>query len=180
MVRGFIKPNFNVVEVIDQIESLKQNGITTENISINKSFDEFRDDITDNDTVIIISFVDIFSSLTELFATAIEFCSRNISLVSLNEPKLVINNEHIVLIESLQKIGSTLRAERTKKGLSNAVAQGKKLGRPYGSTKVNSKVLAVEKLIKTSSVSIEKACQIVGCSTKTYYRYREKKAAKNN
>lgn len=175
MVRGFIKPNSSVIEVISLIEKLKQNGVSLENISINQTFTEFCSEVTNGDTLIIESFTDVFSSLTELFTTLIDFNERKISLTSLNEPDLVIKEEQTALIETLHKIGGKLRAARTKRGLTNAKAQGKKLGRPFGSTKVDSKVSAATKLTKTSNMSIEKACEIAGCTVKSYYRHVGKK-----
>ncbi|MEG2760900.1 MAG: hypothetical protein RR921_06150 [Mucinivorans sp.] len=78
------------------------------------------------------------------------------------------------MLIGINSFGKRIRASRTRIGLLRAKAEGKTLGRPVGTTKMAGKVGAIAKLRKESKISISKACEIVDCNPRTYYRHATK------
>lgn len=180
MRKGFIAPKVSAGDMLKMIDQLKEYDVAVENITIGKEFNEFINSVNSGDSIIVISFTDIFGSLTELFTKAIDMANRGIEMRSVNEPNIVFDNEQIELMKQLNKLGYELRTIRTKIGLTKARESGKRLGRPIGSTKIDDKVITAMNLYKTSNISIEKACQIAGCKPRTFYRYQSKGELQNN
>lgn len=178
MKRGYIPQNTSAAEVMQLIHKFEICGISVVDVSINQDFDSLAKSVDQGDTIIVSSYLSVFGSLTELLNRVLELWERAVVLESLSEPTVAATEKEIDYVKQLRELGTLLQASRTKKGLVRAKEQGKKLGRPNGSTKTNPNVLTAINLRKTSKISVEKACAIAGCKPRTYYRYLEQAANK--
>lgn len=174
MKRGFIKNVGSASELQKFIEIFDKSGIEYDDIIVNQDFKDFIKTATPGDTIVIHSYTDVFNSMTDFYTTVIELNERNISLESLSETDIIIGNENIDCIRSLYQLSHKLRKSATCKGLDRLRLEGKKLGRPPGSTKLGDKVSDVTKLRETLNMSISKACSVSGITPRTYYRHKEK------
>lgn len=174
MKKGFIAAFGSVVELKEIITLMEQYGVDNKNIVINQNFEEFTNSLQSGDVVVIPSYADVFMSLPYFLTKYIELSSHGIAIESVMEPSIDISAQNIALIKLLSELGTSIRISSTQRGLTKAKSEGKKLGRPYGSTKLDNEIKEVERLKKETNLSVLKACKIVGCEPRTYYRYREK------
>lgn len=174
MKKGFIATLNSVVEFRDIVKMFEQKGVDAENVVINTSFEEFSQSLSSGDIVVIRSYADVFASLSYFFTKYIELSHRGIAIESIQEPSIDISPANVKLVKLLSDVGTSIRTNSTQKGLMKAKSEGKKLGRPFGSTKLDGKIREVDKLRKDAKMSVAKACKIVGCEPRTYYRYYEK------
>ncbi|MEG2120792.1 MAG: recombinase family protein [Rikenellaceae bacterium] len=174
MTKGYIGQVDTVAKLQDLVLQFNKSGVKSDDIIINNNFNAVVDIVNDGDIILVMSFAELFGSITELFANIIMLAERRVTLRSIEEPLIVVNSQQVEFIKTLNELNGKMRTIRTKCGLQKAKANGKTLGRPVGTTKVDGKVLNAIKLHKESSLSIEKACAIAGCKPRTYYRYLTK------
>lgn len=172
MKLGYINPATTTTELLHQIEQQKTFGVNAENITINKTFPDFIDNIPPECTTIVVtSYCSAISSLTQLLQTVITMHKRGISLESATEPTICPPNGNIESIELIQHIAIELNRINTAKYKNTSTP---KRGRPLGSSKHSNKAKEVDTVRQQMSISIEKACRLVGCQPRTYYRHKAK------
>lgn len=171
MKRGFIQPGKTAAELIRIFKHLEESDVIADNITINSSFDEFVKNVNDGDTVVIDSYIDIFGGLNDMLMRLIELSQRGVIIESFNEPLLKLTANNIDIFKALLSIGIKVKASSTVRGLNKARESGVKLGRPLGTTKADKKVKDANRLHREQGLSITKACKIVGCQPRTYYRH---------
>lgn len=154
MKRGFVIPNATTIELMELIEQLKSRGVPLEHITVHQPFEDFIREVQPGDSITVQSFTDISGSLNHLFTLIIDLHKRDITIESIQEPYLNTSDVSIEMMISLCDLCTQLRTIRTKRGMS--------------------KVQEVIRLRKKSSISIAKACEIVGCQPRTYYRHMVK------
>lgn len=169
MKLGYINPMTTAAELMQQIEQQKSLGVTIENITINKSFAEFVANLPNNCTIVIPSYGSVFSGLSQLLSTLITLYKKGIFIESATEPMICPPNGKIEQLELIHLITPTLNKTKTTGDQTAAIA---KRGRPLGSTKTSNKVAEVDKIRQKLNISIEKACRMVGCQPRTYYRHK--------
>lgn len=178
MKKGFVAALNSVAEFKDVVAMFEQKGVEAQDVVINKSFDDFAQSLQSGDVVVVRSYADVFVSLPYFFTKYMEFAQRGISIESITDQTVELTTENVKLIQLLSDVGTSIRAFSTQKGLMKARSEGKKLGRPQGSTKLDSKIKEVERLRKEAGLSVVKACKIAGCEPRTYYRYNGKTQTK--
>lgn len=174
MKRGFIRQILSAKELYQRMELFADAGVDVEKITIDDNFEAFSKTVVSGDTVVVDSYCVAFNSLDGFLAVVVALASRGVAVESLLEPGLRIDADNVELFRSLEKLGVLLRKNMTQKGIDKAVLNGKKLGRPIGSTKVHNKVVNVEKLCSKMDLSVAEACRRTGCNPRTYYRYKHK------
>lgn len=174
MKYGFIGITRSAKELMEYVCLFEERGVILDNIAINRDFDGFAAALSSNDRVIVISYSDIFGSINSYLGTVIELWDRGVMIESLSEPMITVSDENYQYIRQLYALSSKLRATTSIKGINRARAEGKKLGRPPGSTSRSKSLVAqVDRLCKQSHISITKACKMVGCQQRTYYRLKK-------
>lgn len=174
MKKGYITDVTSVKELQNIISLFEKAGVDSDNICINCRFDEIVTQAEPGDTLVVMSYADVFKSIHDFLSQYMSLTARGISVVSLTEANIKIEQEHIDFVRELHGLYGRLRAVTTRKGLNRARAEGKKLGRPVGTTKINAKFYKVDELRRSSKLSIAKACEMAGCNPRSYYRYMEK------
>lgn len=174
MKHGYINQGLSTTELMLLIDVFKSHDVLIENMTINQTFDEFCSSRTAGDTIVVESYTNIFGSLTELLTRVKEFLSQGITIESISE-HIVFSEQLIAVTEVFQGLDVKLRSQTTRKGLVKARKNGVKLGRPIGTTTAGNKVKEVNRLIASTNISVAKACAIVGCLPRTYYRHLEKR-----
>lgn len=173
MKRGYIGKVDSAKEVQKQIELYQKCGISLDNVAINVDFDAFISSVSCGDTVIVSSYVGIFASLDSYLKMATELIERNIVIESLQEPDIVVDKCNSVFVSQLNALNHRLRSTTSIKCINKLKDEGRKIGRPLGSSSESlKKVSQVEKLLKDSNMSVVNACKITGCNLKTYYRLK--------
>lgn len=176
MKYGYIGQIGLAQEFNHHVTLFKQNGVTLDNMVINIAFDEFIESMKDGDTVVVYSYVGPFTSLHSYMTTATEMLERGVMIESIQEPDICINSSNCGLISQLNALNRKLRYSSSIKIINKLKQEGKRIGRPRGtSPDLLQKVAQVEILHSESDISIVKACKQVGCSLKTYYRLKDKK-----
>lgn len=175
MKKGFVKQTSSGVELQEVIPAFERAGVAADQIIVEESFETFASGLQRGDTVVIQSYLDIFSSMNEFFVQSLRLVDRGIDIESLAEPAIVMSDDSAGFIRGLYELGGYLRKHSTCQGLMKAKAEGKRLGRPVGTTKLDQKVQQVIELRKSGNISVLKACEIAGCNPRGYYRYLGKK-----
>lgn len=171
MVKGFISKIGNVMEFQELLSLFEQNGVDADNIIINQPLIELTSNLSSGDKLVLISYCDVFLGLSDMFDRCIALADSGMEVRSIKEPEIVFNGEQLSMMRKLHTLGREMRSRRTLNGVNKAKAQGKRLGRPEGTIKFNSKAIAVDKLRRESGLTVVEACKIVGCNTQTYYRF---------
>lgn len=171
MKRGFIQPNKTTQELFTILKNFEEHGVPIQNITINSTFDEFLNSVNNGDVIIVDSYTEIFGGLNEMLTRLVEFFERGITIESYDELSICLESNNIAVFKTILLLGAKVKASRTIQGIAKARESGVKLGRPFGTTKANSKVQQVDLLHKTQGLSISKACKEVGCNPRTYYRH---------
>lgn len=173
MEYGYIGKIHSVKKLQEYITLFEQRGIITDNVVINLAFDEFVTSLNDEDTIVVYSYVGLFASLNSYMSTAIKLIERGIVIESLLELHICINRSNSELVSALNVLNRQFHSSISLKGIDKAKAEGKKLGRPRGSTSdMQKKVQQIDKLCKESNIPISEACIIAGCLPVTYYRIK--------
>lgn len=175
MKYGYIDKINSVKEFQKYILLFEQQDVPLDNIAINLDFDNFATSLSQGDTVVVYSYIGLFTSLGSYLTTAIELMEKGIIIESLLEPNVCINYSNGELIRELHYLSRQLRSASSIKSINKLKEEGKKVGRPCGScsSDIRKKVVQVEKLREESSISVVDACRMVGCNLKTYYRLKD-------
>lgn len=173
MKKGYIQSINSVSEFQEAVEAMNRAGVDSNNIVINPSFNDFIKTVSAKDCIVVHN-LDFFNSLAELIDITIKLTERKIHIKSISESWYNISPEMIDMLMGINAFGKRIRASHTRIGLLKAKAEGKILGRPVGSTKITGKLEAVTKLRKESKLSIAKACEMMKCNPRSYYRHLNK------
>lgn len=173
MKKGYIQSIGSVLELQQIVKAMNDVGVSSDNIFIEPSFSTFVRSVASGESVVVYN-LDFFSSLSDLMNFTIELAQRGVYIESLSEPWYSVSPEMVSLLRGVNSFGQRIRASRTRAGLSKAKAEGKILGRPVGSTKLSGKILAITKLREESHLSVAKACEVVKCNPRSYYRHVSK------
>lgn len=175
MKYGCIGTIHSAKEFQEQIQLFERSGVSLDNVAINVDFDEHIASLKTGDTLVVCSYVGVFPSLGSYLTTAIELMERGIIIESLLEPNVCINCSNSDLIRGLNMLNHQLRSTSSLKSIHKLMNEGKKVGRPRGSSlELKKKVAHIDKLRKESNISVVAACKLVGCNLKTYYRLKDK------
>lgn len=173
MKYGYVSRIDSAKEFQHHILLFEQRGVALDNIVINPDFDRFLASRVQGDTVIILSYVGLFASIGSYLTAVIELLEKGIAIESLQEPNVRINSSNEELIRELNTLNRQLRSCSSIKGMTKSRTEGKRLGRPRGSSvELQKKVAQVGKLCKESNISVVAACKLTGCNMKTYYRLK--------
>lgn len=173
MKYGYISEIGTAKEFQEYIVLFEQQGVALENVIINRSFDEFIASLKEGDTAIICSYVGLFVSIGSYLTAVTELLERGILIESLLEPNMRITRSNVALIRELNTLNHQLRSRSSLKVMSRLKDEGKKVGRPRGSSStLLKKVAQTERLCQESDISVVAACKLTGCNPKTYYRLK--------
>lgn len=167
MKLGYINQTASATELIQQIEQQKAKGVDIENIALSTPFSEFINNVPCGCTVVIPSYGTVFNNLYQMIDTLLTLHKKGVYVESATEPMVCSPEENIDLLERIRHISPSLNKTRVS---SNP--KGKR-GRPPGSIKASNNAAEVDKIRKKLNISIEKACRIVGCQPRTYYRNKK-------
>jgi DNA invertase Pin-like site-specific DNA recombinase len=121
-------------------------------------------------------------SLKHLVTLTNELLTRQVGLVSLNDPvdtttpqgRLVFN-----IFASLAEFERDLIRERTQSGLKAARTRGRVGGRPKGLSKqARATAMAAETLYREGALSVQQICEQLGISKPTFYAYLKHRGVK--
>lgn len=171
MVKGFISKLESATEFQKLLSLFKQNGIDAHNVTINQPFAQFASTLHHGDKLLLISYSDVFLGLSDMFEHCLTLADKGIEIRSIREQDIVFSDKHLPMMRNLHTIGRDMRSQRTLRGVNKAKAEGRRLGRPGGSVKLNPKAIAADKLHKESGMTVVQACKIAGCTPQTYYRF---------
>lgn len=175
MKRGYISQVHSAREFQEQIRLFEQRGVSLDNISFNVSFEAYIASLNEGDRAIIYSYVGLFSSLGSYLTTAIDLMEKSVTIESLLEPNVTINASNCELVRELNSLNRSLRSLSSLRSVNKLKSEGKKVGRPHGSSVIlQKKVVQVEKLRNESNISVVAACRLTECNPKTYYRLKSK------
>lgn len=174
MKYGYVSRIDSAKEFQNYILLFEQRGVILDNIVINSDFDSFITSLVKGDTVVVFSYIGVFASLSAYLTTVIELLERGITIESLQQPNISINCSNEDLIRELNALNQQLRSSSSLKGMTKSRTEGKRLGRPRGSSlELRKKVVQVEKLCRESNLTVVAACKLTGCNMKTYYRLKK-------
>lgn len=172
---GYIGIINSIAEFKEYILLFEKQGVGIGNVIINQTFDDFINSTVSGDVVVVYSFTQVFNSITSMLYTVTDLFKRGVVVVSLSEPEIEINRDNIYVITQLCVLSDKLKVITTRRGISKTKSTGKKLGRPSGNTLIQKlKVIEVDRLREKTSITVTKACKIVGCQPRTYYRIKDK------
>lgn len=164
MKYGYLNKINSAQEFQKYITLFQQKEVPLENIIINTNFDKFAESLNQGDQIVVHSYIGLFPSLTSYLKTTLELIDKNITIESILEPNICIDNNNIQLIRELTNLNQQLRTNTTPNSTQ-------KRGRPTGATPtIKKKVAQTEKLRQKANISVAEACRITGCQAKTYYR----------
>lgn len=175
MRRGFIKQIASAGELQKIIAQFAAAGVDPDAIMIAPEFEQIYPFLGSGDVVVVQNYASISSSMNNFFDTIQAIVQRGVSIRSIDEPEVPIDTKTATVLRLVYKLSYELRKTSTKKGLENARAKGKTLGRPVGTRKMRTKVSQVDDLLQTAELSISEACRTVGCLPGTYYRLKREK-----
>lgn len=175
MKHGYMGEINSAKEFQEQVQLFERSDVSLDNIVINVGFDEHIASLKAGDTIVVCSYVGLFPSLSAYLTKAIKMLERGVIIESLQEPNIVVNASNREFINELNTLNHRLRSISSLKSVHKLMNEGKRFGRPRGSSKeLQKKVAQVEKLRKESDISVVAACKLVECNVKTYYRLRGK------
>lgn len=175
MKHGYINKINSAKEFQQYILLFEQRGVHLDNIAVNLDFENFVTSLSEGDAVVVCSYIGLFASLGSYLTTAIELMERGVVLESLLEPNVCINCSNSDLIRELNNLNRQLRSTSSIKSINRLKEEGKRVGRPCGtSSELQKRVAHVKKLRKESDISVVDACKLAGCNLKTYYRLKDR------
>lgn len=175
MKRGYISQVNSAREFQEQIRLFEQRGVSPDNISVNLSFEAYVSSLNEGDRAIIYSYVGLFPSLGSYLTTAMDLMEKSVTIESLLEPNVIINASNCEFVHQLNSLNRSLRSWSSLRSINKLKSEGKRVGRPHGSSvMLQKKVAQVEKLRNESNISIAAACRLADCNPKTYYRLKSK------
>lgn len=178
MKYGYMSKVSSVKEFQKYVQLFERGGLSLENIVINVDFDEHIASLKAGDTIVVCSYVGLFPSLGAYLNKAIEMLERGVVMESLQEPSVTVDASNSKFINDLNTLNHRLRSTSSLKSIHKLINEGKRVGRPCGSSKeLQKKVTQIEKLRKESNISVVAACKLVECNLKTYYRLRGNEGA---
>lgn len=178
MKYGYMGKVNSAKEFQEHVRMFERSGVDLDNIVMNVGFDEQAVSLKAGDTIVVRSYVGLFPSLGAYLTKAIYMLERGVVVESLHEPGISVNVSNSKFINELNTLNHRLRSTSSLKSIHKLMTEGKRVGRPHGSSKeLQKKVSQVEKLRKESNISVSAACKLVACNMKTYYRLRDKEAA---
>ncbi|MEG0559606.1 MAG: recombinase family protein [Muribaculaceae bacterium] len=170
MIKGYIQVIDSVSEFKEIIEKMCEAGVDPDEIVVNKSFDDFLTTVETGDCIVVQN-LDFLNDIYGLINATTLLSGRGIDLKSLAQPWYSISNEMLHMLNGINEFNRHIRVLRTREGLVKAKANGKKLGRPIGTTKIADKIQAINKLRRDLKISIAEACEMVKCNPRSYYRH---------
>lgn len=181
MRRGFIKQVASAKELQQIIGGFANANVEADAILIAPSFEDIYRSLQKGDVIVVQNYASIstLGSINNFFDTINEIVAKGVEMESLEEPNVPINNKTVLIFQMVYELSYELRKTKTMQGLNKARAEGKILGRPMGTKKLMEKVKKVDKLREIDGMSVTKACQIVGCLPRTYYRMKKEEMPKN-
>lgn len=172
---GYIGKINSAMEFQEYIQLFERSGVSLDNVVINVGFEEHIASLKAGDTVVVCSYVGLFPSLGAYLTKAMEMLERGVVIESLQEPNVAVNASNCEFINELNILNHRLRSTSSFKSIRKLINEGKRVGRPRGSSlALKKKVAQIEKLRKESNISVVAACKLVECNLKTYYRLRDK------
>ncbi|WP_288424230.1 recombinase family protein [uncultured Spirosoma sp.] len=131
--------------------------------------------VREGDTVVVWKLDRLGRSLTHLVQLVTELETKNVGLISLNDPVDTTTAQGRLVFRifaSLAEFERELIRERTNAGLQSARRRGQRLGRPGGLSKsAQDKAMIAESLYREAKHSVEGIAQHIGISKSTLYRY---------
>lgn len=181
MKYGYMGKVNSVKEFQECVQLFERSGVPLDNVVINVGFDEHIASLRAGDTIVVCSYIGVFPSLGAYLTKAIELLKRGVAIESLQEPIISVNISNSEFLNELNTLNYRLRSTSSIKSIRKLMNEGKRVGRPCGSSKeLQKKVSQVEKLRKDSTISVVAACKLVECNLKTYYRLRAKGGVSGN
>lgn len=174
MKYGYIGKINSAKEFQEHVQLFERNGVPLDNVVVNIDFDEHIASLKTGDTLVVCSYIGLFPSLGAYLNKAIEMLEKGVIIESLQEPGIAVNPSNSKFINDLNTLSYRLRSTSSLKSIHKLMNEGKRVGRPCGSTlEQQKKVAQVEKLRKELNISVVAACKLANCNLKTYYRLRD-------
>lgn len=174
MKYGYMGKVNSAKEFQEYVRLFEQSGISLDNMVMNVDFDEHIASLKTGDTIVVCSYIGLFPSLGAYLTKALEMWEKGVSIESLQEPSIAVNAINSGFINELNSLNHRLRSTSSLKSIQKLITEGKRVGRPRGSSmELKKKVAQIEKLRKDSNISVVAACRLVECNLKTYYRLRD-------
>lgn len=184
---GYVRVSASQEDLIHQMNVLKDykcKEIITEKISATKverpELDRLKDKVKSGDTVVIESFSRLGRSTKDLIELIDYFVNNGVNLISIKENFDTSTSQGKIMLSTFQAFSQFERdliTRRTREGLINARARGRKGGRPR--VKDNNIAKALE-LYSAKVYSISEIVEMSGISQATLYRNIKKAAVLNN
>lgn len=184
---GYVKESIRQEDLIYQLDILKEykcREIITEKTSATKTerpgLDRLKDKVKSGDTVVIESFSRLGRSTKDLLELIEYFVNNGVNLISIKENFDTSTEQGKIMLSTFQTFSQFERdliTRRTREGLINARARGRKGGRPR--VKNNNVEKALE-LYNTKAYSISEILEMSGISQATLYRYIKRAKAQDN
>lgn len=182
MIYGYARVSTGQQSLDVQIDALRQYGCNTifsEKISgsgvVRPELDALLERIKPNDAIVIHRLDRLGRSLHQLVGLMAHFEKHGIRFVSLCDcidTTTAVGRLLYHVLASIAHFERDLISDRTKLGLAAAKKRGSVLGRPRGITKpIAEKLILCQKLVKGAE-SVTAACQKVGVSRPTFYKYQ--------
>ena len=185
-IYGYVKESIRQEDLIYQLDILKGykcKEIITEKTSATKAerpeLDRLKDKVKSGDTIVIESFSRLGRSTKDLIELVDYFVNNGVNLISIKENFDTSTDMGKIMLSTFQAFGQFERdliTRRTREGLINARAIGRKGGRPR--VKNNNVEKALE-LYNSKAYSISEIVEISGISQATLYRYKKAEAQDN-
>lgn len=174
MKYGYMGKVNSAKEFQECVRLFEHSGISLDNMVMNVDFDEHIASLKAGDTIVVCSYIGLFPSLGAYLTKASEMWEKGVSIESLQEPTIAVNAINSRFINELNSLNYRLRSTSSLKSIQKLIHEGKRVGRPRGSSvELKKKVAQIEKLRKESNISVVAACRLVECNLKTYYRLRD-------
>jgi DNA invertase Pin-like site-specific DNA recombinase len=186
-IYGYVKENVRQEDLIYQLNILKKykcKEMITEKTSATKTerpeLDRLKDKVKSGDTVVIESFSRLGRSTKDLLELIEYFVNNEVNLISIKENFDTSTSHGKIMLSTFQAFSQFERdliTQRTREGLINARARGRKGGRPM--VKNNNVEKALE-LYNAKAYSISEIVEMSGISQATLYRYIKRAETQDN
>ena len=166
-----------MTELNAMISAVEGLGVQADRVSVGGSFEAWVERLEQGSEAWVYSCAQ-FGSVNELLGVCERLAERGVVLRSVSERWL--NDPSVSgreLLAHLFRLGSDLHSMRTRAGLQQAAARGRRSGRPAGYRKAYkpedfADVDRVEELVASQGISTSEACRRLGVSVYAYYRRR--------
>ena len=181
--KGFIKYTGNAAHLRRQIDILTTQGVSEQNILIEKDIKGVIDTLRPGDRLVVSSLSETGQSILGLLRVLLKIMDRGAELVAPDAPWLHRPGKSCDPVEwlrGLEQFGSKTASEKTKKALNDARATGKKLGRPQGTSREkNERCRMAAELYLHSQMSVRTICRSVGLDVGSLYAYLKSNGLEN-